>query len=224
MFTGPNIVTDGLVLHLDAGNTKSYPGSGTTWFDKSGNENNGTLVNGPTYSSTNGGSIVFDGSNDYATTTLTDVNFDSSGFTLGQFIMLLNEPGAWRTTFNIKNYANNRHIDIRNNGLGNMVMNYYPLGIDVTAGSYNIIENIWYQLVGTWDGANLKLYVNGVERGTTPLTSIAIGTSPILTIGRAYDGSRYVNDRFANINVYNRALSTAEVLQNYNATKARFNL
>jgi hypothetical protein len=65
MFTGPNIVTDGLVLYLDAANQKSYPGTGTTWNDLSGNGNNGTLVNGPTFNSDNNGSIVFDGVDDY---------------------------------------------------------------------------------------------------------------------------------------------------------------
>ena len=65
VFAGPEVVEDGLVLALDAGNTKSYPGSGTTWTDLSGNGNNGTLTNGPTYSSSNGGSIVFDGVNDF---------------------------------------------------------------------------------------------------------------------------------------------------------------
>jgi len=65
----PRIVTDGLVLALDAGNTKSYPGSGTTWTDLSGNGNTGTLTNGPTFDSANGGSIVFDGTNDYVQVT-----------------------------------------------------------------------------------------------------------------------------------------------------------
>jgi hypothetical protein len=68
VYAGPEINESGLVLCLDAGNTKSYPGSGTTWTDLSGNGNTGTLVNGPTYSSANGGSIVFDGSNDYIQT------------------------------------------------------------------------------------------------------------------------------------------------------------
>ena len=67
IFYNPRIVTDGLVLALDAGNTKSYPGSGTTWTDLSGRGNTGTLTNGPTYSSANGGSIVFDGTNDHVT-------------------------------------------------------------------------------------------------------------------------------------------------------------
>ena len=67
---GPNVVREGLVLHLDAGTTRSYPGSGTTWTDLSENSNNGTLVNSPTFNSANGGSIVFDGGDDHATTTL----------------------------------------------------------------------------------------------------------------------------------------------------------
>ena len=65
----PRIVTDGLVLYLDAANTKSYPGSGTTWTDISGKSNNGTLTNGPTFDSGNKGTIVFDGSNDYVSET-----------------------------------------------------------------------------------------------------------------------------------------------------------
>ena len=64
MFTGPNIITDGLVLALDAANSRSYPGTGTTWSDLSGNGNSGTLTNGPTFNSGNGGSIVFDGVDD----------------------------------------------------------------------------------------------------------------------------------------------------------------
>jgi len=74
MFTGPNIVKNGLVLWLDAANTKSYPGSGTTWTDMSGNNRNFTLVNGPTYNSANGGSIVFDGTNDIATLNIASDN------------------------------------------------------------------------------------------------------------------------------------------------------
>ena len=81
---GPRIVTDGLVLYLDAGNNKSYPGSGNTWYDISENGNNGTLVNGVGYNSSNKGSLVFDGVNDYIQTSLTgtfpEITFDYWGF------------------------------------------------------------------------------------------------------------------------------------------------
>ena len=87
MYTGPQIVTSGLVLHLDAGNTKSYSGTGSTWYDRSGNlnggvVNNGTLVNGPSYSSIGGGSIGFDGSNDYVTI----LNNTTVSFTIGCWV------------------------------------------------------------------------------------------------------------------------------------------
>ena len=92
----PRIVTDGLVLALDAGNPKSYPGSGTTWTDLSGNGNNGTLTNGPTYSSANGGSIVFDGVDDYAEITDSSNNFDLGGIdaTLEFWIYIPSTSGA----------------------------------------------------------------------------------------------------------------------------------
>ena len=79
----PSLVLSGLTLCLDAANTKSYVGSGTTWTDLSGNSNTGTLTNGPTYSSANGGSIVFDGTNDYATISFNSVfNVTSNPFTV----------------------------------------------------------------------------------------------------------------------------------------------
>ena len=96
MFTGPHIVTDGLVLHLDAANTKSYQSGSTTWFDKSGYGINGTLTNGPTFSSANRGIIVFDGVNDYIdnTVNLTQINniANSSSFTFSSTFKLLAMP------------------------------------------------------------------------------------------------------------------------------------
>ena len=81
-----NIVKRGLVFNLDAGTIESYPGSGTSWYDMSGNENHGTLTNGPTYNSANQGSVVFDGTNDYVTTT--DVHHGTSEFTLESWVYL----------------------------------------------------------------------------------------------------------------------------------------
>ena len=84
----PSIVTSGLVLNLDAANMKSYPRSGTTWRDLSGLGNNGTLTNGPTFNSQNGGSIVFDGVDDYASINNTIGNFGTSDFTINFFFKL----------------------------------------------------------------------------------------------------------------------------------------
>ena len=67
------IVTDGLILYLDAANTKSYISGSTDWYDLTTYNNDGTLTNGPTFSSTNGGSIVFDGVNDYVQVNNSDI-------------------------------------------------------------------------------------------------------------------------------------------------------
>jgi hypothetical protein len=87
-FAGPSAVTSGLVLELDAANTKSYTGSGTTWTDLSGNGNNGVLTNGPTYSSLNGGYIVFDGINDYVTCSATSSPQFDADFTIESWIWI----------------------------------------------------------------------------------------------------------------------------------------
>ena len=108
-YRGPNIVKDGLVLHLDAANYKSYPGSGTTWSDLSGNGNNGTLTNGPTFDSGNRGSIVFDGSNDFVYLS----NPSSLAFGTGDFSIeiwcnpdSINEGPSEQNTLVSKDYRN----------------------------------------------------------------------------------------------------------------------
>jgi hypothetical protein len=91
---GPDLIQDGLVLCLDAANTKSYPGSGTSWVDLSGNGNNGTLTNGPTFSSTNGGNIFFDGTNDYVRVSSTSIIPGSSSFTFNIWLNYSISGGA----------------------------------------------------------------------------------------------------------------------------------
>ena len=93
------IVSSGLVLHLDAGNASSYPGSGTTWTDLSGSGNNGTLVNGPTYSSANGGSLSFDGVNDYVSVSNTSQLRPSTELSIGMWIKANSITATWVTLF-----------------------------------------------------------------------------------------------------------------------------
>ena len=189
----------------------------TEWVDLSGNNHSVNLYNNPVHS---GNSLSFDGVDDYArgnSASLTGENFDSTGFTLEGFIKLLNEPGAWRSTFNIENRSNNNHIDIRNsNGYGRMTINYYPGYTDVNAGYVDINENEWYHLAGVWDGSQLMMYVNGKQAGSVAsLNSLDLGDSPNFQIGRAYSDNRYVNDEFQAIRVYRRGLTPEEVAQNF---------
>ena len=201
----PQISLNGLVLCLDAANSKSYPGSGTTWTDLSGGGNNGTLTNGPTYSSGNLGSLVFDGTNDYVVTTTSNSYLD---MTIAVYINSAPTilAGILATGTNTdKSLRFDSSLVLRNPGDAN-----------------------------DWASSATTFYVNGVvsnqlslgwniisgyrtNQSTFPLNFTAyLGTS-------GYPG-RYLNGRIGCVYLYNRALSAAEVSQNYNALKGRFSL
>ena len=238
MFTGPNIVTDGLVLHLDAGNTKSYPGSGTTWFDKSGNENNGTLANGPEFSSANGGSIVFDGSNDYVilpdlvNIRLVDVTFS--------FTFKLNNTTSDGDLLNKGNHSTDAPLLIwfdkivgggSNIGRTNCISVLLYDGTNgfhwISTGSDTININTLYVLdVVIKPSTNeLLLYLNGVLSNSNIKNYNGIqNSSNNFILGAAGNGGRNLSGNIYSYKSYNISLTSQEVLQNYNATKSRFNL
>jgi hypothetical protein len=239
---GGGIVTNGLVLALDAGNPKSYLGSGTTWIDLSGNAINGTLTNGPTFDSGNGGSIVFDGVNDYVTMgTPSSLNI-TGNITIQSWVNLTNFPAADNiATIYEKGYdGTNEQTYFRfrktSGNQSSIDCGTYSLSVNVdfrtttilTGSNANLITTgQWNNLVGQYDGTNWNIYVNGVLTSTTtqnqaPLTS----TSPA-SIGAAFIStgfSRFINGKISNTIVYNRALTPQEVQQNFNATRSRFGI
>ena len=219
---GPKSITNGLVLYLDAANSKSYIGSGTTWNDLSGNNNTGTLVNGPTYTSSFGGSIVFDGVDDKVTfpnNTLTTTNgvtvevwFNTSSGTKYQDIFDVDDTyGVWIVT----NYSAA--------GSGKLVTSF-----NTTTGyiSSNYSANQWYQVVLSGIGTSNYQYVNGALTGTSSQTvpsSINLNTARLGNV----DGDRaseYFVGNIATLKIYNRVLSASEILRNFNATKGRFGI
>jgi hypothetical protein len=248
MFTGPHLVNDGLVLCLDAANPLSYPGSGTTWNDLSGNGNNGTLVNGPTFDSGNGGSIVFDGGNDYVNTTLSNTSFTSLNCSLEIFFNTgVIQNNKFTTLAGQRSSSDSRTllglwIEARNSWPGNYSSNYGILGItfgtivhaDLAIKSTPglIIDNTWYHVVLVSSNVDTKMYINGnlvstlVSSGTLD-TSVA-GTFGVGCYGISSDTLQYPsnlsNQKIPINRVYNKALTTPEILQNYNATKTRFGL
>jgi len=225
-YRGPNVVTNGLVLALDAANAKSYPGSGTVWRDLSGNNNSGSLTNGPTFSSANGGSIVFDGVDD----TITNFPIQISG-TGAKTINCFVKPsstirmGLCGTRSNL--LANGWVFTINRTTAGNLT--YFHTGgstLEVAAG---IRINNWYNAAVTYNlsTTTATLYLNGIRIGNPDNTFSNISTSEFNGfIGAERQGvtTDIMNGSIATIQIYNRALSAAEILQNYNATKARFNL
>jgi len=233
----PKIVTDGLVLSLDAGNTKSYMSGSTTWFDKSGGGNNGTLTNGPTFNSSNGGSIVFDGADDYVN--LGDIfNFEyTSIFTVSIIFKppLLNayrpliSKRFFQTPFNGWEFATGPIFD--------RTQLYFFLGAINDNQSLEVyttdagINNVGIFVVDlTYDGSSnsngFKFFVNGIVKNTVSIKNNPIGnpttTSNLNLARRDLTTSQFCT--IYNLKIYNRALSASEVLQNYNATKSRFGL
>jgi hypothetical protein len=226
-----NIVTDGLVLNLDAGNLKSYPTSGTTWIDLSRNGNNGTLVNmGVTgFSSSNTGIIVFDGVDDYVNCG-NILNFEyNNSYTICGWFKFNNDNDSvmlskQETSGNFRGWTFRKLSNYQlMSGLVNTVTNQTQVRATINA----ITNNVWYYLCTSYNGntlaSGLKIYINGMETATTVAANV-LGSNTIINSSNTQISplGLQINGNVSNINVYNRVLSASEVLQNYNATKWRF--
>ena len=219
----PSIVTDGLVLCLDAANTKSYSGSGTTWTDISGEGHDGTLTNGPTFSSNYGGNIVLDGSNDFVTGVHNSELNLRNDVTVECWFRRTGGRSTWVRIFGKGNSSN------RTYGLWYHVNSNYFLYQRYGPSSFNIMpsksvaSNTWYHMVGTSSGSNHTLYLNGVNVGTASNSSTFHSSTDPYRVGYGNIHLSHIGD-VSNCRIYNRGLSEAEVKQNYNAHKGRFGL
>jgi hypothetical protein len=221
------IVTNGLVLALDAADKNSYVSGSTTWNDLSGNNNSGSLVNGPTFNSANGGSIVFDGTNQYVTlgSTLTG----TAAGTISFWIKLTNTITAGYAG-NQRPWGKNADFECRWGGNG-VAADNQKLSVDIN-GTLNLVSvqntwlnTIWYNIAIVYNsGTNSStLYVQNIQdaTGTAGNPSALTGT---FNIAATTSATGFVNGNIANFLIYNRALSATEVKQNYNAQKLRFGL
>ena len=233
---GENIVTDGLILRFDAGNASSYPGSGTTWSNLASSNFDGTLTNGPTFSSDDGGSLVFDGTNDTVTTGNTLDAGDNSlagGFQCESGVTF--SASAWFKPDDVSFYG---AIISKSGGTGSQAtftlwydhrystkyLRTRLAGTQVTINSGDL-TGAWNEVVITWDGSTAKAYLDGSSIND----NVNVGTRGKQThtfcVGATGSGTnRYFNGNIAEVKVYNDALTAAEVLQNYNALKGRFGL
>jgi hypothetical protein len=249
---GPNIITDGLVLYLDAGNTLSYTSGSTVWNDLSRSQTSGSLINGPTFTGSNGGAIVFDGTNDYANLgNNTSLQFGTGSFTLNVWINPLN-TGSTGTVLKKRQNVNPFNMVTMDLGtytasLGGFSLNpskkvsfalwsgpsnFSPSGGFVAATTNDVIDGNWKNLTLTRTSGSVILYVNAVSQsvnivynfGTQTLTNVSVTSSNWFAGATSEANVFYMSGSFSTIQMYNRALSSDEVLQNYNATKGRFGL
>lgn len=230
-YTG-NIVTNGLVLNLDAGKLDSYPRSGTTWRDISGNGNNGTLLNGPTFINENGGIFSFDATDDRC-------RFVASTFTAGApqqgtFSLTVKMPPLDTTVqtviFADGGTTNSLIYFFRNefwtvNQYAWLIYYTTTTGNDAILPAYTYSPNVWHNTVMTFSSTGqYKTYINGTLRNTTNATNFVswnrVGTNlpelrPSSAVGAGSIGS---------FQYYNRVLSDAEVSQNFNALRGRYGI
>ena len=218
----PKIVTDGLVLCLDAANKRSYPGAGTVWTDLKG-ANNGTLTNGPTFDSDNGGSIVFDGANDSVSVPSFTSDLPSHSFSL-EFVFKWDSYGTDNIDFITAGAYEQLEIhtggDAGTNGL-RFIPYYYPG--QGSLDNPNIITNDINHIVFTAEHSfPSKSYKSGELFLTSSTTSTTALTSSVFYIGGRSNGSFPFGGNIYTLKVYNRALTADEIRQNYNATKGRY--
>ena len=156
---GPDIITDGLVLYLDAANSKSYPGSGTTWKDLSGKGNDSALTNGPNYRSTGMGSFLFDGTDDYSTLPYNS-SMDNDYTTVSVWIKSTFVTGnnSYRFIFDSIGHKVIFYVDEPDTLIFHVIT---TTGGDLASYSNSIIsEDSWLNIVGTFNGSTIVLYVN----------------------------------------------------------------
>jgi hypothetical protein len=233
----PRIITENLVLCLDAANRKSYPTTGTTWTDLSGLGNTGTLVNTPTYNTANSGYFDFDylQSESVSFSNSSSIQFlNTSPYTLEAWVYPTRNPGAGNFTgiFDRESNPGSGRDGYNMYFLGSATTDTFFFTERFTSGSYNAVPvtlnqsvsvNNWHHIVGTYNGTTLTLYRNGSSVGTPATTTGNItNTSKSLTVG--VRGGNYFGGRISNAKIYNRALTATEITQNYNALKHRFGL
>jgi len=213
-----NFITNGIVLSLDASNTASYSGFGSSWVDISGNNNNGTLINNPTFSN---GSFLFNGSN-YINIPHTASIAPNTGLITVTSWFKATANGSENNSI-IYNKENEYELSA---GGGFITYAFRPNWAWVGRTAFNI--NQWYQVTVTYNQVYQKMYVNGLEVYSTPLTG-AVGNNNALDLrigargAPGAPGSLFVGS-IPVILIYNRALTAAEVLSNYNSQKSRFGL
>ena len=233
---GPKVVTDGLVLALDAADRNSYPGSGTTWTDLSGNGNTGTLVNGVGYNSANFGSLVFDGVNDFVNIT-DNASVSSVGngnFSITAFVRVNSSAGTkniWRRdNFQNQGAENRRIISLGVSSSGFPSFGVYDGNNNGATYSQNICDNNWHYLVGVYESSTKTQYL--YENGVLRTQAVYINTQSFNTLNQpwcvgnvntTYNGEWYTGN-IAQVSIYNRALTATEIQQNFNATRSRFSI
>lgn len=212
-----NITSNGLILFLDAGDTRSYPGSGTVWTDRSGQGNIANLANGIGFDSTNKGSLIFDGVNDLATMGRVPV-LSASGLLSYSIWFKTSDTTKIQQVLCVTNWSNMLQYN------GGVSFTWWS-NINVSAVSFNvpaIVQNQWYNITVSQNNSLLSVYLNGVSvYSATGVTNI-LNSNDIRNHIGGFGASRFFKGNIAQVLIYNRNLTATEAYQNFEATRTRF--
>jgi len=228
----PKIITNGLVFYLDAANNKSYVSGSTIWNDISRTQTSGSLTNGPTYNSSNGGSIIFDGVDDCVITPANTLISLTNSLSFNFWISSTALTAGTQTILGKDTNGTNGHLLIRRASNSDTLMYNYSYGTGAaqiqTANYFTGYNNTWIniQITANYTSTAINIYRNGVVVTSTTMTTPVFPntTAPLLVGSFSFAGFLPFYGKIANASIYNRELSAAEVLQNYNTTKTRFGL
>ena len=225
-FHGGNIVTDGLTFAADAGNLVSYQNSSTSAYSLTGSIE-GTLVNGTGFNNSKGGYWEFDNSNDKITFPNNAIFNHTSELTIESWVKFdgnsndfIFEKGNVNTQYSLFSHGTDivfRTYHAADSGYTTLL---------ITKANADITNGQWHHIVGSWDGSIKRIYVDGQDKGSQSKSGALTTTSQGAAIG-AFGGTSsgyYFGGDIAIVRIYNKGLSQDEVLQNFNAQKARFGI
>jgi len=216
---GPSLITSGLVLLLDAANTKSYPGSGTAWSDLSGNGNNATLLNSPTYSTANSGYLAFDGSTQSGSiSSMTNFPMGGSDRTLSAWVNFTTVPSY--AYFIAYGTSANQQGCLLGVISGTWGFTGFGVSYDVKS-SVTPVSGVWYHICSTYTAGTATIYLNAVQ---IQQSSVTLNTVSSWAYVAQRQGADYFPGYLSGVQVYNRALSATEIAQNFNAYRGRYGI
>lgn len=216
----PSLVTNGLVMNLDASNPSSYSGSSSIWTDLSGYNNNGQQVNfGVSRNAKSEGNIEFDGTDDYVTVANSaSLNATSQTISVWYYMTVIATPQTLITKHNTADESNGYRIL----GSGSIQM---KVSTTTTNAGLNLVPvDDWYLLTATFSANSfMRTYVNGVASGSAVVIGNLVLSTNAIRIGRSpHISTQPLTGHIAQVTIYNRVLTATEILQNFNATKTKF--
>jgi hypothetical protein len=216
------IVTNGLVLNLDAGQTASYPGTGTAWSDLSGNGNNGTLNGGVAYNSGNQGYLIFDNSNDYVSTTY---QFPTGSLPKSFSVWFKPDTSTdrgWIISGGLNDLAQAFGL-FQIGGMGQLFFHGNGAAADLTL---NVVLNPaqWYNAAITYDGTTVSAYINGQLDNSKNVALNTGGSTVVFGARQGFAAIEFFDGNISQALFYNRALSAAEIQQNFNCLRMRYGI